>query len=190
MIKLGTFIGFILTLGAAFPCSAASLDELYRDLVRSDNSGYLPLYVKNRNAPEFIFDDSELEQAKEHKPLLPVNSNDLIIDFENHRLQRELEATAQKLRWQQALEAVKHNKVTPVDLHEIETRANQNNPTAVEIYAYMYAKGIGVKPDLIKAFELYQQADKLGVKNALQNAAEVYKAMSFDQRAQLSPFQD
>ena len=32
--------------------------------------------------------------------------------------------------------------------------------------------------------------DKLGVKNALQNAAQVYKAMSFDQRAQLSPFQD
>lgn len=71
MIKTQTFIYTVL-LGTilAVPAPATSLDEIYRDIVRSDNSGYLPLYVKNRNAPEFLFDDSEL-QAKRQSPAHP-----------------------------------------------------------------------------------------------------------------------
>ena len=191
MIKIGFIICTLFGLtAAATPASAASLDELYRDIVRSDNSGYLPLYVKNRNAPEFLFDDRKLKNVQETKPPLPVKENDLMIDFENHRQKREIEEMAKKQRWQQALEAVKAGKVTPVDLSEIENKVAENNPVAIEVYAYMYAKGIGVKPDLIKSFTLYQQAEKLGVKNALQNAAEVYKAMNFEQRAKLSPFRE
>ena len=188
MIRFGIIIGLILTIGSSYPASATSLDELYRDIVRSDNSGYLPLYVKNRNAPEFLFDDSELKSDQPNPELLPVKEDDLSIDFGNHRKQQDMEEIAQKLLWQQSLEAIKANKVTPVALGEVERRAAQDDPTAVEVYAYMYAKGIGVKADLIKAFGLYQRADKLGVKNALQNAAQVYKAMNFDQRAALSPF--
>ena len=30
---------------------ATSLDELYRDVIRSENSGYLPMFVKNRKVP-------------------------------------------------------------------------------------------------------------------------------------------
>ena len=188
MIRFGIIIGFILTLSAAYPASATSLDELYRDIVRSDNSGYLPLYVKNRNAPEFLLDDSEFKSDQPNPELLPVKEDDLSVDFNNYRKQQDLEEIAQKLLWQQSLAAIKSNQVTPVALSEVERRAALDDPTAVEVYAYMYAKGIGVKPNLIKAFGLYQRADKLGVKNALHNAAQVYKAMNFDQRAALSPF--
>ena len=83
MIRFGIIIGFILTIGASYPASATSLDELYRDIVRSDNSGYLPLYVKNRNAPEFLFDDSELKSDQPNPELLPVKEDDLSIDFGN-----------------------------------------------------------------------------------------------------------
>ena len=48
----------ILSLMFAAPESSAnSLDELYRDLIRADNEGYLPLFVKNRQAPDILSDD-------------------------------------------------------------------------------------------------------------------------------------
>lgn len=189
MIKTQTFIYMVL-LGTilAVPAPATSLDEIYRDIVRSDNSGYLPLYVKNRNAPEFLFDDSELQKAKDNPPLIPIiQEEDSVIDFENKRKLRELEEQARILQWQQTLNAVKENRVTPVELKEIEQKAEKNDPQAIEVYAYIYARGIGVKPDLPKAFQLYQKAEKLNVPNALQNAAKVYKAMSPKQRKELSP---
>ena len=107
--------------------------------------------------------------------------------FENKRKLRELEEQARILQWQQTLNAVKENRVTPVELKEIEQKAEKNDPQAIEVYAYIYARGIGVKPDLPKAFQLYQKAEKLNVPNALQNAAKVYKAMSPKQRKELSP---
>ena len=174
MIKTQTFIYTVL-LGTilAVPAPATSLDEIYRDIVRSDNSGYLPLYVKNRNAPEFLFDDSELQKAKDNPPLIPIiQEEDSVIDFENKRKLRELEEQARILQWQQTLNAVKENRVTPVELKEIEQKAEKNDPQAI---------------DLPKAFQLYQKAEKLNVPNALQNAAKVYKAMSPKQRKELSP---
>ncbi len=189
MINAKTIIcGFLLLAGSVLPGQAATLDELYRDIVRSDNSGYLPLYVKNRHSPDFLLDEEELKKAQESADALPINKDDMVIDFENKRKERELEEIAIKLKWQQTLEAVKDNRVTPVELAEIEKRVKKNDPQAVEVYAFMYARGIGVKPDLIKAFNLYQQADKLKVPNAMENAAKVYKAMTPAQRQELSPF--
>lgn len=189
MINAKTIIcGFLLLAGSVLPVQAATLDELYRDIVRSDNSGYLPLYVKNRHSPDFLLDEEELKKAQESADALPINKDDMVIDFENKRKERELEEIAIKLKWQQTLEAVKDNRVTPVELAEIEKRVKKNDPQAVEVYAFMYARGIGVKPDLIKAFNLYQQADKLKVPNAMENAAKVYKAMTPAQRQELSPF--
>lgn len=189
MINTKTIIcGFLLLAGSVLPVQAATLDELYRDIVRSDNSGYLPLYVKNRHSPDFLLDEEELKKAQESADALPINKDDMVIDFENKRKERELEKIAIKLKWQQTLEAVKDNRVTPVELAEIEKRVKKNDPQAVEVYAFMYARGIGVKPDLIKAFNLYQQADKLKVPNAMENAAKVYKSMTPAQRQELSPF--
>ncbi len=188
MIKTKTFIYVLfLNICAGLPVQATSLDELYRDIVREDNSGYLPLFVKNRNAPEFILDEESLRQTAPNPPLIPLTQeNNSVIDFENKRLLRKLEEETRLRQWQQTLEAVKENRVTPVELQAVAEKAEKNDPQAVEIYAYIYARGIGVKPDLIKAFRLYRKAGKLNVPNAGENAAKVYKAMTRKQRQKLS----
>ncbi len=189
MIKFKSKIALTLTaLGLIFPSSshAMSLDEIYRDVIRSNNSGYLPIYVKNRNAPQFLLDEEKLKDAQEVPPVINELQKNMIIDFEDYRLQREQEEKAKTQRWLKAIEAVKKNNVTPLDLKEIESKEELDDPTATEILAFMYARGIGVKMDLIKAFKLYRKAERLNIPNAKENAIKVYKVMTPDQRAKLN----
>ena len=189
MIKFKSKIALTLTaLGLIFPSSshAMSLDEIYRDVIRSNNSGYLPIYVKNRNAPQFLLDEEKLKDAQEVPPVINEPQKNIIIDFEDYRLQREQEEKAKTQRWLKAIEAVKKNNVTPLDLKEIESKEELDDPTATEILAFMYARGIGVKIDLIKAFKLYRKAERLNIPNAKENAIKVYKVMTPDQRAKLN----
>lgn len=191
-IKKMIKIAYISFLCAIFSISAtkvqaqsASLDEIYRDLVRSDNLGYLPIYIKNRNAPEFIIDEEEIKKNQAGQEIYQIKDQDLIINFEDDRLKQEEEAKAKALIWQQTIEAVKNKTVTPKELNEIKSRVKQNNPEAIEIYAYMNAKGIGVQKDFIKSFNLYRQAEKSGVPQAKENAIKVFKAMSQEQKEKL-----
>ena len=189
MIKFKSKIALTLTaLGLIFPSSshAMSLDEIYRDVIRSNNSGYLPIYVKNRNAPQFLLDEEKLKDAQEVPPVINEPQKNMIIDFEDYRLQREQEEKAKTQRWLKAIEAVKKNNVTPLDLKEIESKEELDDPTATGILAFMYARGIGVKMDLIKAFKLYRKAERLNIPNAKENAIKVYKVMTPDQRAKLN----
>ena len=189
MIKFKSKIALTLTaLGLIFPSSshAMSLDEIYRDVIRSNNSGYFPIYVKNRNAPQFLLDEEKLKDAQEVPPVINEPQKNMIIDFEDYRLQREQEEKAKTQRWLKAIEAVKKNTVTPLDLKEIESKEELDDPTATEILAFMYARGIGVKMDLIKAFKLYRKAERLNIPNAKENAIKVYKVMTPDQRAKLN----
>ncbi len=190
MIKTAVILSLFFACGFNISSAAAiGLDEIYRDIVRSDNRGYLPLYIKNREAPDFLFDDAEIKKSQQDQEIIPTSADEnLMIDFQNHRLLRELEKKEAEQRWQQTLDNVKKNRVTPADLNEIETRAAQNDPIAVEVNAFMFARGIGVKPDMIKAFHLYQQAAKLNIPHAEENAAKVYKAMTPAQKETLSPF--
>ena len=43
---------------------ASSLDDLYRDVIRSDNDGYLPMFVKNRSMPDVLVEEEVLKKAK------------------------------------------------------------------------------------------------------------------------------
>ena len=178
---------FFIIFGLLFlslPAYAASLDEIYRDLVRSDNSGYLPMFVKNRNAPDFVLDD---ETAKQIMPPKETKTIDMkAVNLESERLKREAALQAARLKWQNTLLAVKNNHITPVELEEIQKHVNDNEPQAVELSAWMFARGIGVQTDLIKAFHLYRKAAALNVPNANNNAAQVYKAMTREQRESLS----
>lgn len=189
MIKLKAKIALIITtlsLVQASNVQGTSLDEIYRDVIRSDNSGYLPIYVKNRTAPEFILNEEQLKKAQEIPNVIALPTENKIIDFEDYRAQREEEEKIKTERWIKAVEAVKKNNVTPIDLHEIESKAETEDSSAIEILAYMYARGIGVKMDLIKAFRLYKRAERHNVKNAKENAAKIYKIMTSDQRAALN----
>ena len=44
---LKLIFGSAIMLSVSLPAYAASLDELYREIIRDDNQGYLPIFVKN-----------------------------------------------------------------------------------------------------------------------------------------------
>lgn len=165
------------------PVLAASLDEIYRDIVRSDNEGYLPIFIKNRNAPDLLFGD-ELKALTKQTP--DKIENEKVINLINKRKLRKEEELAEIKKWHDAVNAVQNNRVTPVVLEEIEKYAAEDDGKAIEILAWMYTRGIGVKQDLIQAFRLYRKAETLNVPNAKKNAIIVYKEMSAEQREILS----
>ena len=177
----------ILSLMFAAPESSAnSLDELYRDLIRADNEGYLPLFVKNRKVPDILSDDKIPAAPKTTTTTTTPTDVPQEVSFVDPRQQEAEAAKAEALAWENAIKAIQENRVTPVELEEIIKRVEQNNPRATEIYAWMLTKGVGVKQNLIKAFQLYQQAAKLGVLNAENNAAQIYRVLSPDERAFLA----
>ncbi len=163
---------------------ASSLDELYRDIVRSDNQGYLPLFVKNRNIPDILIEEELLRQNNEspHQLKTPVPDP---INLNNDRQAKEQAAAIAHKRWEDAMRAVRENRVTPIELQEINYRVQKEDPHATEILAWMNARGIGVTINLPEAFALYQKAATLNVPNAAENAIKVYKSMSSQQRYDL-----
>ena len=189
-LKTWVFIGFLVS----FPLEnvqAMSLDEIYRDVVRSDNRGYLPMFVKNREAPDFVVGKDALKNVPEPKAedKSPINPDLEIVKFENQRKLHEEELKKKWAEWNKVIQNVKAGKVTAAELRELEVKAGENNPQAVEMLAWIYAKGVGVKPDFIKAFRLYMQAENLGVPNAKLNAAKVYKVMPRQMREKLVAYQ-
>lgn len=171
---------------AAINVHAAGLDEIYRDLVRSDNRGYLPLFVKNRHSMEFIDDKEDLQElSKQPQPAVADVPELKDIHLENERLIRDAELEKEQKIWQLVQHNVQRGYVSSFELDELSTRAEAGNPHAVEILAWVYARGIGVKPDLVKAFYLYKQAAELQVPGAVDNAASVYKAMTPVQKSMI-----
>lgn len=179
-----TFFAIICLLFSVSQASAGSLDELYRDLIKSDNEGYLPMFVKNRKAPD-ILTDKQISDSDVAQPAEAVVEETLEVNFVDPRKVKEEAEKAALQKWENTIKAIQQNNVSPVDLEEIITQSDKNNPKAIEIYAWMNTKGVGIKQNLLKAFELYQKAAKLGVANAENNAAQIYKVLSADQRAQL-----
>lgn len=191
MKKIKTLVfTFILSLTATNLAQAMSLDEIYRDIVKSDNRGYLPMFVKNRAAPDFWDEEVVLKNVPAPKPedTSPINPDLEIVKLENERKIREAKLKTELAKWNAVLENIKAGNVTPVELRAVELKVEENNPQAVEILAWVYARGVGVSPDLIKAFNLYQKAAELGVPDASLNAARVYKAMPGRLREQLTSY--
>lgn len=182
-IKILILLAFLLH---SAPAYASSLDELYRDLIKSDNEGYLPMFVKNRQAPENLLDE-QLNIQKTTPVAIATPGLDLRpVDLVNDYKIREAERIAKIKAWEDAVKAVQQNKVTPVELKIITEKVTAKDSKAIEIYAWMNAKGVGVKQDLVTSFKYYLEADKLQVPEAKENASLVYKAMTKDQRASLS----
>lgn len=85
MKKIKTLVfTFLLLFFSANLVQAMSLDEIYRDVVRSDNRGYLPMFVKNRTAPDFLDEEVVLKDVPEPKPedTSPVNPDLEIVKLE------------------------------------------------------------------------------------------------------------
>lgn len=190
MKNLKTVIfAILLSVSSTHIVHATSLDELYRDIVKSDNKGYLPLFVKNRNAPDFL-EDEKIEVPKETQAQINAKlENELkVVKLENERKIKEQAILAEKHKWQKTVDAIKTGQITPIELEEVEKRVNKEDLHALEIYAWMNAKGVGVKQNLLKAFNLYQQLAHLNAPNASKNAALVYRSMTREQRESLTSY--
>ena len=163
---------------------ATSLDELYRDVIRSDNSGYLPLFVKNRKIPVVILEEDELSPVKP-KPQKQITQKEEVLKLTNKVSERAQIAKDRQLQWIRTLSAVKSNQITAIELNDITTRVQADDPKATEILAWMYTNGVGVSKDFVEAFNLYKKAAQLNVANAEKNAFIVYKSMSDEQRRRI-----
>ena len=171
-------------LGFSVDSLATTLDELYRDVIRSDNSGYLPLFVKNRNVPMVSLEEDDLLPVKPDVEKA-VEYKGEILNLNNDVSDRVKMAQERQLQWGKTIAAIKSNQVTPVELDDITSRVRDEDPKAIEILAWMYTNGVGVSKDFVEAFNLYKKAAQLNVNNAEKNAIIVYKSMNEEQRRRI-----
>ena len=104
--------------GFSAECFATSLDELYRDVIRSDNNDYLPLFVKNRKAPMVVLEEDDLSEVK------PKDKERVEYKSEVLKLTSTVDEKAQlmkerQLQWLRTIDAVKTNQVTAIELDDI-----------------------------------------------------------------------
>ena len=170
--------------GFSQECLATSLDELYRDVIRSDNSGYLPLFVKNRKAPMVTLEEDDLLPVKPDEKKT-VEYKGEVLKLTNDVSDRVRVSQERQLQWGKTIAAIKSNQVTPVELDDITSRVRDEDPKAIEILAWMYTNGVGVSKDFVEAFNLYKKAARLNVNNAEKNAIIVYKSMNEEQRRRI-----
>lgn len=178
------FCMFICLLSGSKNSSATSLDELYRDVIRSENNGYLPLFVKNRKPPMVVLEEDDLLEVKP-KEQKSVEYKTEILNLTNDVSERVKAAKERQLQWVKTIDAIKSNQVTAVELDDITSRVRDEDPKAIEILAWMYTNGVGVSKDFVEAFNLYKRAAQLNVANAEKNAFIVYKSMNEEQRRRI-----
>lgn len=166
-------------------CQASSLDDLYRDIIRSDNKGYLPLFVKNRQAPD-VLDEQKIATTtiSPEADALPTSAVQEV-SLTNPIPAQENAVRAKQLKWDQTLQAVEKNQVTPLELDEINYRLKLNDPKAIEVMAWMYTNGVGVETNYIEAYRLYKRAAALEIPQAKNNAVLLFKAMNEEQRRKI-----
>ena len=178
------FIALLCLVGFSQDCFATNLDELYRDVIRSDNSGYLPLFVKNRKTPVVVLEEEDLVQVIPQKKKEIEYEGD-VLNLTNDVSERVRASQERQLQWGKTIAAIKSNQVTPVELDDITSRVRDEDPKAIEILAWMYTNGVGVSKDFVEAFNLYKKAAQLNVNNAEKNAIIVYKSMNEEQRRRI-----
>lgn len=146
-----------------------TLDEIFRGTVRGENDGALPAYVINRG----------LVPYPEKKPLTPD---------EEDALRRAARAGAvedpltSEMPWADVVKDVANGTPGPFAVDAVRRKAEQSDAQAIELLAWMSANGVGVQRDLPQAFDLYSQAERLGVQSARDNAKAIYRAMTTEQR--------
>lgn len=163
-------------LGMTANASAFGLtaDQMYRNLIQTEKSGGrastgepLLSFKKAESKPEEIW--REKKAIFERKMPQPADFSDAY-------------------DWKKIVVAVKKGNVTPFDVDEIRRQSERENVEAIELLAWMYATGTGLRQDLPKSYAYYMQAAQMGVASAYDNVRAVYQAMNPAQREALSAF--
>lgn len=177
-VSRGLIFGFfVMFLGVSDALAfGLTADQMYRNLLSSEKSASsrsaslpeepLLTFKKADSKPEAIWREKKALFDKQAKPA----------EFET------------EYSWNDIVNAVKKGAVTPFDLAEIRRLSEHENAEAIELLAWMYATGTGLRQDLQKSYTYYLQAAHMGVPSAYDNVRAVYQAMSPDQRAALPSF--
>jgi len=187
---MNKFIALFLLFLAIIPKEASSfglsLDDMYRDIVRSENDGYLPTYISDKNTLDLQLDDNDVKKIESPKL---ENEENKVVYLKSKRKENKAKIEAEKKEWQQIVNAAKRAKISPYHYTKIQDMADNKNPKAIELLAWMKANGIGCSQDLVSSYYLYKKASRLKVKNASKNALLVYKSLPDNTRRELSKFQ-
>ena len=149
-----------------------TVDEIYRSVVEEETGQTL-----NPRAPKKEEKASPAPSSgKSEKAAPPEKKTQKAQDFEP------------EAQWKDIVSAVKKGNVSPFDLAEIRKLSEQEKPEALELLAWMYATGTGVRRDLQKSYVYYVRSARAGVSSAAENARKVYQSMTPAQRASLPAF--
>ena len=181
-------LGIMLNASPAY-AFGLDLDEMYRDIIKSENAGHLPSYSFNKVVKEKKVQKEEAKKEAEtikipEKKELPASLMANTVPAKA----KSLVQTKDDKKWKEVVIAVQKGNPSPFDIAEIEKQAEAKDVQAVEILAWIKANGVGCEQDLQKAWALYNLASQLGVKDAAQNANAVYRAMNRYEKDILSPF--
>lgn len=147
-------------------------DDIYRDVMGIEPKKTKPQAVSSKT-------EEKSEKSSSDKP-----DGEIFFEKKTQKT-KEFEPESQ---WSDVVAAVKKGNVSPFDLAEIRRLSEQDKPEALELLAWMYATGTGVRQNLPKSYIHYVRAARLGVASAAENARKVYQAMSPSQRAALPTF--
>lgn len=177
---------FVLSFGFFVPQAFAfglTADQMYRNLLANENHGVVPSYYAVSRPGE--------------KPLLAFKKADSKTEkiwrekegsFLDAQKPEALSSVKQTQDWREIVGNVRNGHVTPFELEIIRRRSDNSDVEAVELLAWMYATGTGLKQNLTKSWTYYLQAAHLGVPTATTNAKAVYQAMSASERSHLPSF--
>ncbi|MCQ2914532.1 MAG: hypothetical protein MJ247_05000 [Alphaproteobacteria bacterium] len=150
-------------------------DQMYRNLIETESGDALT----KRLAQEKNVDDPYITFKKEH----PHEFVDEIATTNNDKSQ-----FIRQEDWKEIVSAVRSNSITPFQLDEIQKLSENDNSEAIELLAWMYATGTGIKQDLVKSYTFYLKASYLGIPTAQENMKSVYRSMSPDQKKAIPKF--
>ena len=150
-----------------------TVDQMYRNLVFSEQE---TAQKPSESVLAFKKVDSKPEAIWREKKVYFEKQNQKPADFEPAG------------QWKDIVVSVKQGRVSPFDLAEIRRMSEHENAEAIELLAWMYATGTGLRQDLQKSYAYYLQAAHMGVSSAYDNVRAVYRAMSPEQRASLPSF--
>ncbi len=152
-----------------------TLDEVFRGSLREEHEGSLPPFVVNRGRVPYperkpLTPEEAAARAKALRPLAPTD-------------------LGHEMSWVEVVTEVAGGTPSPFAVEAVRRKAEEGDPQAIELLAWMSANGVGLRRDLATAFDLYSRAHGLGVDGAKENAQAIYRSMTpGERRTVFNPF--
>lgn len=178
-VIFGIFV-FLFCASQAFAFGLTA-DQMYRNLLKSEDKTNTTGSYQRKEEQEPLLAFKRVEPKAEAVWQNSTSSNKKKIAEEKAMFNSEL-------NWNDLVVSVKKGNISPFELAEIRRLSERENAAAIELLAWMYATGTGLRQDLQKSYTYYLQAAHMGIPSAYDNVRAVYQAMTPAQRSQLPTF--